>query len=63
MQYLLDTVTLIRHFTGTGKIGHVAAQILNSVEDCEHLLVISVVSLKDSDGGGLRMNPSYLKSM
>jgi hypothetical protein len=31
MNYLLDTVTVIRHFSEQGKIGKQAALILNSV--------------------------------
>ena len=32
MQYLLDTVTVVRHFTDTGRIGKKARNILNKVE-------------------------------
>jgi PIN domain nuclease of toxin-antitoxin system len=45
MEYLLDTVTLIRHFTGSGKIGKTASQILSS--SSEHKFLISVVSLME----------------
>lgn len=44
MQYLLDTVTLIRHFTEFGKLGKKAMEVLNSRE---HTFVISVVSLME----------------
>jgi PIN domain nuclease of toxin-antitoxin system len=47
MQYLLDTVTVVRHFSGKGKIGSAAAQILNAIEERDDLLVISVVSLME----------------
>lgn len=47
MRYLLDTATLIRHFTGLGKIGAGAALILNAVEDSEDEFVISVISLME----------------
>lgn len=42
MQYLLDTVTIVRHFTETGKLGKKAREIL---KDTENTFVISVVSL------------------
>ena len=47
MQYLLDTVTIIRHFSGAGRIGHAAAAILNTIEERDDLFVISVVSLME----------------
>jgi len=47
MQYLLDTVTVVRHFTGRGKIGLKAAHILDSVEKNDDLLMISVISLME----------------
>jgi len=47
MQYLLDTVTIVRHFTGKGKMGRAAAQVLDSIEDSNNRLVISVVSLME----------------
>jgi PIN domain nuclease of toxin-antitoxin system len=47
MQYLLDTVTVVRHFSGKGKIGAAAAQILDTIEERDDLLVISVVSLME----------------
>jgi len=46
MRYLLDTVTLVRHFTGIGRIGSEASRILDS-EDNGHNFVISVVSLME----------------
>ena len=47
MQYLLDTVTVVRHFSGKGKIGRTAAQILDVMEERDDLFVISVVSLME----------------
>ncbi len=47
MQYLLDTVALVRHFTGSGRIGHRASRILDSIEDNSDDLIISVVSLME----------------
>ncbi|MDH4129101.1 MAG: hypothetical protein OEV44_10130 [Spirochaetota bacterium] len=44
MYYLLDTVTIIRYFTDTGKIGNKAKEILNR-ED--YHFVISVISLME----------------
>jgi PIN domain nuclease of toxin-antitoxin system len=44
MQYLLDTVTLIRHLTELGKLGKKAQAVLNSTENT---YVISVISLME----------------
>jgi len=44
MQYLLDTVTLVRHFTEIGKLGKKAQELL---ESNENKFVISVVSLME----------------
>jgi len=47
MRYLLDTVALVRHFTGSGSIGRKASRILDSIEDNSDDLIISVVSLME----------------
>ena len=47
MQYLLDTVTVVRHFAGTGKIGRKAACILDSIEESDDVLFISIISLME----------------
>jgi predicted nucleic acid-binding protein len=45
MNYVIDTVTITRHFSGTGKIGSKATKVLKDAEDGKHTLFISVVSL------------------
>ena len=47
MQYLLDTVTLIRHFTDEGKIGKEASLILSTIKGKENSFVISIISLME----------------
>ncbi len=47
MQYLLDTVTIVRHFSGKGRIGRQAAHILDTIEERNDLLIISVISLME----------------
>jgi len=42
MQYLWDTVTIVRHFTEIGNLGKKAQEILNCAENS---FLISVVSL------------------
>lgn len=44
MQYLLDTVTVVRHFSAMGKIGNEARKILSSPESS---FIISVISLME----------------
>ncbi len=48
MQYLLDTVTVIRHFVGKGEIGNATALILDTIEDQDDLFVISIISLMEN---------------
>ena len=47
MPYLADTVTVIRHFTDSGKIGGRARHILEQIEANHDSLVISVISLME----------------
>jgi predicted nucleic acid-binding protein len=47
MQYLLDTVVLVRHFVGRGKIGVRASRILDGIEKSHDQLMISVISLME----------------
>ncbi|MDL2123883.1 MAG: PIN domain-containing protein [Deltaproteobacteria bacterium] len=45
MEYLADTVTVIRHFSETGKIGKRAFEIINGIERGEHHCYVSTISL------------------
>lgn len=45
MNYVADTVTITRHFSGAGKIGLKAKKIIKEAEEGKHKLFISVVSL------------------
>lgn len=46
MQYLLDTVAVIRYFSGAGKIGLAATKIFEQFEQSNNIkLIISVISL------------------
>ena len=47
MEYLADTVTIIRHFTDSGKIGKAARNILDKIEANQAILLISVISLME----------------
>ncbi len=47
MQFLLDTVALVRHFSGKGKIGQKAANIFKTLDETENSLVVSVISLME----------------
>jgi predicted nucleic acid-binding protein len=47
VQYLLEAVALVRHFTGSGKIGRAASRLLDSAEKNGDVLVISAVSLME----------------
>ena len=45
MDYLLDTVAIIRYFSGRGHIGRKAKTIIAKAEEGSHVLLLSVVSL------------------
>jgi len=45
MEYVADTVAIIRHFSKAGKIGKSAGDILDGVKEGEHRLYLSVVSM------------------
>lgn len=45
MNYLGDTVTIVRHFSGSGKMGKSARKILDGVDAGENRLFISSISL------------------
>ena len=47
MIHLLDTVGLVRHFSGLGRIGPTAARILDTLEAGSDLLLVSVISLME----------------
>lgn len=47
MQYLLDTVTVIRFFSSSGKIGNKARMILNNCIESNAHFNISVISLME----------------
>ena len=47
-QFLLDTVAIVRHFSGQGKIGKKAAHILKTLDETDdNLLIISIISLME----------------
>jgi len=45
MTYLADTVTVIRHFSETGRIGKKAKTILDAADQGKHHIYISVISM------------------
>jgi len=45
MDYLADTVTIIRHFSKVGKIGRQAKSILEGIEKGDHHMFLSIISL------------------
>ncbi len=47
MQYLLDTVVMIRHFSGKGKIGREASRILNNIELGDDSIIVSIISIME----------------
>lgn len=47
MVYLLDTVTIVRHFSETGRIGQRAAEILATADSGDNLFAVSAISLME----------------
>lgn len=47
MRYLLDTVTLIRHFSGQGKLGNAATRIFDQAETSGAEFYISAATLME----------------
>ena len=45
MQFLLDTVTIVRHFTEIGKLGKKAEKELNNIENKFFISVISLMEI------------------
>ncbi|MCL0040556.1 hypothetical protein M1M90_00520 [Thermodesulfovibrionales bacterium] len=45
MEYLADTVAVIRHFSETGTIGKRAFEVINGIERGEHHCYVSTISL------------------
>ena len=45
MQYLADTVAIIRHFASVGKIGKVAKLILQEADKGKNTIFISIISI------------------
>ncbi len=47
MRYLVDTVALVRHFTGNPNIGRQARTVFREIETNEDTIIVSVVSLME----------------
>ena len=45
MQYLADTVAIIRHFASVGKIGKAAKSILQDADNGKNKILISIISI------------------
>ncbi len=45
MQYLADTVAIIRHFASVGKIGKAAKSILQDADNGKNKILISIISM------------------
>lgn len=47
MEYLADTVAIIRHFAKSGKLGQTAQEIFKRVESGDDTICISVISIAE----------------
>ena len=47
MEYLADTVTIIRYFSGDGKIGAQALKIMDEADEGQHVILVSALTLAE----------------
>ena len=47
MEYLTDTVTIIRYFSGAGKIGAQALKIMDEADEGQHVILVSALTLAE----------------
>jgi predicted nucleic acid-binding protein len=47
MEYLADTVTIIRYFSGDGKIGAQALEIMEEADEGQHVILVSALTLAE----------------
>ena len=47
MEYLADTVTIIRYFSGDGKIGAQALKIMDEADEGRHVILVSALTLAE----------------
>jgi PIN domain nuclease of toxin-antitoxin system len=47
LKYLADTVTLVRHFSDSGRVGKAARTIMDAADSMEHSIYVSIVSLME----------------
>lgn len=47
MEYLADTVTIIRYFSGAGKIGAQALRIMDEADEGQHVIFVSALTLTE----------------
>jgi len=47
MEYLADTVAIIRYFSGAGKIGTQALRIMNEADEGQHVIFVSALTLAE----------------
>jgi PIN domain nuclease of toxin-antitoxin system len=47
MEYLADTVTIIRYFSGAGKIGAQALRIMDEADEGQHVILVSALTLAE----------------
>jgi PIN domain nuclease of toxin-antitoxin system len=47
MQFLADTVTVVRHFSDSGHLGGTAREAMNAADDKQNIIFISIVSFAE----------------
>jgi PIN domain nuclease of toxin-antitoxin system len=66
MEYLADTVALVRHLSGTGRIGKAAKDIMKAADQGEHIIYISIISMVEilylSEGNRIPVDFRTLKN-
>ena len=62
MEYLADTVAIIRHFANVGKIGKAAKSILRDADNGINKILISIISMVEILGLGPNFAHNLLRN-
>ena len=66
MEYLADTVAIVRHFSSTGKLGAKAKKIMRDADIGKNTIFVSIVSIVEimylSEAGRIKLDLDVIKS-
>ncbi|MBC8526183.1 MAG: PIN domain-containing protein [Candidatus Cloacimonetes bacterium] len=66
MEYLADTVAIVRHFSSTGKLGAKAKKIMQDADIGKNTVFVSIISIVEimylSEAGRIKLDLDVIKS-